>query len=437
VIEELIARMTALRESLETSGDKRRYFHATYLRTTIAVAEEIRLGRFADAEWVERWDVAFAGLYLDALEADMAGGRPSRPWAIAFSAPAGLPPLRHVLLGMNAHINYDLPQALIAVISDEQFGDAALLACREADHRAIDDVLAARVTAEDDELTRLSGPVSRHDQLLRPVSRLATRRFLREAREKVWANATILSQARSQDPVAYPAVLAQLEELATAKVAALQAPGQVLLKLAASGFGVRLPAGALPLPGREDHQRERTRGALLESPPGGVVADCLRPQALAFALACLPRADRDLLRPDLDLGVRVGAQVVDPARAARATAIAADDEEAPVVRHVGQPGDPPLPALRSDMSQQQRRRMAPDMMADPAPGHPVQGRVDPPQEGSHRHRLCPDGRFAEWRGSRRIPVSGEFATTVNAARMAAIAASSYYSFHGGWRRDAG
>ena len=372
MIEELIARMAVLLESLETAGDKRRYFHATYLRTTIAVAEEIRRGRFADAEWVERWDVAFAGLYLDALEADMAGGRLSRPWAIAFSAPAGLPPLRHVLLGMNAHINYDLPQALIAVISDEQFGDAALLACREADHRAIDDVLAARVTAEDDELTRLSGPVSRHDQLLRPVSRLATRRFLREAREKVWANATILSQARSQDPVAYPAVLAQLEELATAKVAALQAPGQVLLKLAASGFGVR-----------------------------------------------------------------VGAQVVDPARAARATAIAADDEEAPVVRHVGQPGDPPLPALRSDMSQQQRRRMAPDMMADPAPGHPVQGRVDPPQEGSHRHRLCPDGRFAEWRGSRRIPVSGEFATTVNAARMAAIAASSYYSFHGGWRRDAG
>ena len=59
---------------------------------------------------------------------------------------------------MNAHINYDLPQALLAVITDEQFDDAALLARREADHRAIDDVLASRVAAEDDELTRLSGP---------------------------------------------------------------------------------------------------------------------------------------------------------------------------------------------------------------------------------------------------------------------------------------
>jgi hypothetical protein len=37
-------------------------------------------------------------------------------------------------------------------------------------------------------------------------------------------------------------VLAQLEELSAAKVTQLQAPGQVILKLAATGFGVRLPA---------------------------------------------------------------------------------------------------------------------------------------------------------------------------------------------------
>src|SRR3984957_4351155 len=242
MIEELIARMAALLEPLETAGDKRRYFHATYQRTTIAVAEEIRRGGFAAAAWVEEWDVAFAGLYLDALEADLAGRRPSRPWAIAFGAPAGLPPLRHVLLGMNAHINFDLPQAIVAVISDEQFGDAALLARREADHRAIDGVLAARVAAEEVDLAGLSGPAPLLDRLLRPLSRLGTRRFLREAREKVWANATALSRARIQGPDAYARVLDQLEELSAAKVSALQAPGQVLLKLAATGFGVRLPA---------------------------------------------------------------------------------------------------------------------------------------------------------------------------------------------------
>jgi Family of unknown function (DUF5995) len=240
VIEELIGRMAALLESLQATGDQRQYFHATYQRTTIAVAEELRRGGFTDAEWVERWDVAFADLYLDALQAALAGRRPARPWDIAFNAPAGLPPLRHVLLGMNAHINYDLPQALLAVITDEQFDDAALLARRESDHRAIDDVLASRVAAEDNELARISGPGSLLDRLLRPFNRLGTQRFLREAREKVWANAVVLSRARRQGPDTYAAVLEQLEELSASKVTALQAPGQVLLKLATAGFGVQL-----------------------------------------------------------------------------------------------------------------------------------------------------------------------------------------------------
>jgi hypothetical protein len=244
VMDELIARMAALLEPLEADGDQRRFFHATYQRTTIAVAAEIKRGGFADTEWVERWDVAFADLYLKALEASLAGRRPSQPWDVAFRAPAGLPALRHVLLGMNAHINYDLPQALLAVITDEQFDDPALQARREADHKAIDDVLASRVAAEDDELTRISGPPSLLDRLLRPFNQLGTRRFLREARAKVWANAIALNRARRPGPEPYAALLAQLEELSAAKVTELQAPGQVLLKLAATGFGIRLPAGA-------------------------------------------------------------------------------------------------------------------------------------------------------------------------------------------------
>jgi Family of unknown function (DUF5995) len=240
MIEELISRMAALLESLQATGDPRRYFHATYQRTTIAVAEELERGGFADPPWVEQWDVVFADLYLDALQTTLAGGEPSRPWAIAFGAPAGLPALRHVLLGMNAHINYDLPQALVAVITDEQFDDQALLNRREADHRAIDNVLASRVAAEDDELTAISGPGTLLDRLLRPFNRLGTQRFLREAREKVWVNAIALNRARRQGPDAYATVLAQLEVLSAAKVAALMAPGPVLLKLAATGFGVRL-----------------------------------------------------------------------------------------------------------------------------------------------------------------------------------------------------
>jgi Family of unknown function (DUF5995) len=205
MIEVLIGRMQQLLGPLQAANDPRQYFHATYLRTTIAAAEEIQRGGFLDSGWVERWDVAFADFYLDALEAYTAGVRPARPWGIAFSAPRELPALRHVLLGMNAHINFDLPQALVAVITDDEFGDAVLLDRRAADHRTIDRVLVSRVAAEDDELVSLSGR-SLLDRLLQPLNRLGTHRFLRESREKVWANALALSRARRQGPDTYTAV---------------------------------------------------------------------------------------------------------------------------------------------------------------------------------------------------------------------------------------
>ena len=84
---------------------------------------------------MERWDLVFAGLYLDALDAHLSKeGRPSRPWRLAFDAAPDLPPLLNVLLGVNAHINYDLPQALLAVITDAEFSDPLLLAPRHRDH---------------------------------------------------------------------------------------------------------------------------------------------------------------------------------------------------------------------------------------------------------------------------------------------------------------
>ena len=243
MIDALIERMRELLGPLEAAGDPKRIFHATYLRTTIAVAEQIsRPGGFADPEWTERWDVAFADLYLQALEQVQAGEQPSRPWAIAFGAPPGLPVLNRLLLGMNAHINYDLPQALLAVITDEEFDDAALIARREADHKAIDDILASRVSAEGEELTSIAGSVSLLNRALKPFNQSGTKRFLREARQKVWANAITLSQARRASAGAHAARLAELEEMSAAKVTELQAPGQILLKLAVKGFGVRLPA---------------------------------------------------------------------------------------------------------------------------------------------------------------------------------------------------
>jgi hypothetical protein len=148
-----------------------------------------------------------------------------------------------VLVGMNAHVNYDLPQAFLAVVSDEEFDTPEVLAGRERDFNHIDDIVVSRVKAEDRELRKVVEPGDRTllDRMLSPFNRMASRRFLKEARAKVWHNAGELSQARRQGPGRYAARLGQLEELATAKVEELLAPGQVLLRLAVKGFGVLLP----------------------------------------------------------------------------------------------------------------------------------------------------------------------------------------------------
>jgi hypothetical protein len=261
----LVDRMESGLATLVASQDARRFFHATYLRTTRAVAEEVDRGGFLDTAWLERWDVVFADLYLDALAADLTGRPVPRPWRIAFDtarARPDLPPLRHVLLGMNAHINFDLPQALLGVITPAEFDNPMIRARRSTDHRRIDEVLATRVAAEDAELASAGSP-GWLDRLLRPLNRVATRRFLTEAREKVWHNAIVLDRARRTGADHYAAGLADLETLCAHRLEDLVAPGQVLLKLARRGFGVRLPAyrqGSASTHRRSADARERGQG---------------------------------------------------------------------------------------------------------------------------------------------------------------------------------
>lgn len=243
-IHALLASMDRIEADLQASHDPRRFFHCTYSRTTRAVRDEILRGGFVDNSWVERWDVVFAGLYLRAFEQYEATGAAVGPWQVAFerAQDTSLPPLRHVLLGMNAHINYDLPQALCAVITSVEFDDAVLVATRGEDHKHIDTVLAARVAAEDEELKKLELPGQRTllDKMLTPFNRLGTKKFLREARTKVWANARTLDRARRRGPDTYAGALRDLEALSRQRVIDLGEPGQIILRLARQGFGVVL-----------------------------------------------------------------------------------------------------------------------------------------------------------------------------------------------------
>jgi hypothetical protein len=242
----LIGQMEEINDRLTVDRDERRYFHGAYLRSTKAVLAEAEAGGFIDGEWAERWGRAFAHLYLDAFTAWERGDDVPAPWRVTFEASSDpdIIPLRHSLLGINAHINYDLPQAFLAVITDEEFGDAGLMARRAADHAHVDSILVSRVREEDKRMARLEDPGDRSivDRLMSPFNRAGTKRLLKEGREKVWHNTFLLSAARGKGPEAYANKLAALEALCQARVNDLITPRYVIIHLARKGFGVTLPS---------------------------------------------------------------------------------------------------------------------------------------------------------------------------------------------------
>ncbi len=190
-IESVLGDMQDRLDHLPERLGAQRVFLSTYRRMTDAVGHAVQDGLFEDPSWVERWDVSFVEFYMRALDLEIAGrdGVPA-PWRRAFGAPSDLPPLRHVLLGINAHINFDLPQALLGIISDSEFDDPELMAKRRRDHERVDAVLASRVASEGDALAGPGG-LSLRDKVLLPFNRRGSQRFLREARTKVWAEHTV------------------------------------------------------------------------------------------------------------------------------------------------------------------------------------------------------------------------------------------------------
>jgi hypothetical protein len=113
-IDEVIARMRQIDSALP-AGDGVGYFNRLYLTTSenILAGEERAL--FGNLPFVDTLDVVFAQLYFDALAVFVAGGSPPRAWAPLFAARTrgDVAPLQFALAGMNAHINRDLPLALV------------------------------------------------------------------------------------------------------------------------------------------------------------------------------------------------------------------------------------------------------------------------------------------------------------------------------------
>lgn len=73
-------------------------------------------GGFSSLTWLADLDVRFAQLYFDALQSAISGGRCPGCWNAMFAARRNsrVARLQFALAGMNAHINRDLPEAIVA-----------------------------------------------------------------------------------------------------------------------------------------------------------------------------------------------------------------------------------------------------------------------------------------------------------------------------------
>lgn len=92
------------------------YFAALYREVTIAVKQKIDDGNyFDDNARMEKFDVIFAGRYLDAFDQMQGGVKPTRLWDYAFQVSQQWWPitLQHLLPGVNAHIGLDLGIAAV------------------------------------------------------------------------------------------------------------------------------------------------------------------------------------------------------------------------------------------------------------------------------------------------------------------------------------
>jgi Family of unknown function (DUF5995) len=190
-----------LRTIARSCDDAAGYFPALYSQVTTRIADSIDAHVFADGDRMNVFATKFASRYTRTWKQEIP--RP-RCWQASFDVAddGNLLIVQQLLLGINAHVNYDLPQATAEVAREA--GD---LAGVRNDFDAVNDVLAEMSVGVLGELDRLSHWTS-------TVAALGGGRAfnfsLREARAQAWSAAERLYALDDRHQREY---LADLDEL--------------------------------------------------------------------------------------------------------------------------------------------------------------------------------------------------------------------------------
>ena len=223
-IDKVIREMDRRFRPLAERCDHDAIFALGYLRTTEEYRRSIQDPHFfQDTAFVNHEDAVFAAYYVEAFDAWHSGDRDRVPpaWQVAFRAAdeKSLPASGNLVLGVNAHIQADLPFVLAGIGLVKPDGSS-----RKADHDKVNEFLN-RVT--DDmipEMARRFDPTIDDGDLPTFVDDVLTFQSIPAWREIAWRNAERLvaapdaaSRARvAADIHAYAASQARLLASATA-----------------------------------------------------------------------------------------------------------------------------------------------------------------------------------------------------------------------------
>ncbi len=170
----------------------RAIFGAVYQRMAVSVQEFIESDACQAPDLVRELDINFANYYLSACTAPVP---PPPPWMQAFHAEKGDYTLtQHLLLGMNAHILYDLPLALEAT-AQSRYGLNEL----QADYLKITDILEELVPKVQETVGKYSKLIGCTHYLAQGVDSSIFLKLIVKARAKAWDIAHSLVGAGSME----------------------------------------------------------------------------------------------------------------------------------------------------------------------------------------------------------------------------------------------
>jgi hypothetical protein len=207
------------------NDDGLKWFNLLYLKVSESVRDNPPPAGWENPQWLERLDVTFANLYFVAIvNWQQNPTKAARSWAPLFESRRrpGIMRIQFALAGMNAHINHDLPIALVQVDSEKgvQPGRGSP---EHRDFEYVNNILEA-VEAEVKPYVA-TGIVGEIDENLGEIDDVIAIWNVRKARETAWVNAEVLWHLRSVPvPLSSADFLTNLDRLVSLASRGLLAP---------------------------------------------------------------------------------------------------------------------------------------------------------------------------------------------------------------------